>query len=76
MKALEIYGGQDVSKLGNSHLELGQQFNLAASNRGFNAQLLRHRDEILLQDLERDNSGPRTPVFCQEVKRASLLRRC
>jgi hypothetical protein len=76
VKAVEVDGGHDVSKLRSSNVKLGQQFNLAASNRRFNVQLLGDRDEILLQDLERNNAGPCTPVLCQEVKGASLLRRC
>jgi len=32
VKAVEVDGGQDVTKLGDRNVELGKQFNLAASH--------------------------------------------
>lgn len=76
MKAMKVDGGKDVGNVGDSNIELGEQFDFPASNARINVQFPRDGDEILLQHLERHNAGSPTPVHCQEIEGASLLRWC
>ena len=64
------------ANFGRSHIELGEQFDLPASNNRVNMQFARDGDEILLQYLQRNHARSAAPVFRQKVEGASLLCRC
>ena len=73
---MEVGGGQDVGNLGSGNIELGEQFDFTARNARINVQFTCDRNEILLQHLQRHDTGARPAVLCYKVDGASLLRRC
>ena len=76
MKPVQIDGGEDVCDLRSGNVELGEQFNLATRNPRINLKFSRDRDEIFLQHLQRQDSGPVAPMFRYKIEGASLLRGC
>jgi hypothetical protein len=75
MEAVEVDCGENVGDLGCGDVELGEQFHLAACDARVNAQFLRDRDEILLKDLHRHNSGPGAPMLGYEIDGPALFCR-
>ncbi len=73
---MKIDGSEDIGDFRSGDIELGQHLYLAARDAGIDMQLSREVHEILLQHLQGNNTSPRSPVFCHEIARASLLRGC
>ena len=76
MEAVQIDGGKDVGQLWNDNVELGQQFNFAASDCRIDVQLPRHGDEVFLENLQGYDAGACAPVLCHQIERTPLLCRC
>jgi hypothetical protein len=76
VEPVQVDSGKNVRDLGCSDIELSQQFDFAASDTRINGEFARDGDEILLEHLQRDDAGARTPVLSNQVEGASFLRRC
>ncbi len=76
MQPVQVDGGENIGDVWSGDVELGQHLDLAARNAGVDMQLSREVHEILLQYLQGNNTGPRSPVIGGEIARASLLRGC
>ena len=73
---MEIDSGQNIRDVGSGDIQLGQQFDFAASNTRVNVQFSSNDDEILLQYLQRYDASSRTSVLGNQIESATLLRRC
>ena len=63
MKPVQIDGGQDVGNFGSGNIEFGKQFDLPTCDARIHVQLLGDGYEILLQHLQGNDSGSRSPMF-------------
>ena len=70
---MQIDRSQNVRDFGRGHIELGQQFDLAAGNRRVHLEFLRYGYKIFLQHLQRDDTRPRTPVLSDKIQRLPLF---
>ena len=51
VKAVKIYGGKNIRQVRLNYIELGEQFDFAASNARIDVQLAGDGDKILLKHL-------------------------
>ena len=72
---MEVDGSENVGDFRGGNIELGERFDLPASNPRIDTQFARDRHEIFLQYLQRHNAGSGPAVLGHEVDRTPLLRR-
>jgi hypothetical protein len=69
---MEIDRRDDVVDVEQHQLVVGEQLHLPASETCIDAELSRGRDEVLLEDLERDDPGPGEPLLGEQLERRCL----
>ena len=75
VQAMQVNGRKNVGQAQDGNVEFSQQLDLAAGNLRIDVELPGDRNEVLLQDLQRDDPRARQPVFRDQLQRAPLFRR-
>lgn len=76
VQPVKVDGGKNVSQFWRGDIKLRQNFDLAPCDVGIDTQLSCNVEKVLLKHLQGNNATPSSPVFCYEVTRTTLFRRC
>jgi len=75
MKEVKVDGSQNISYIGNGNIEFGEQFDLPPRNALIHAQFPRDRNEVFLENLQRNYACSCEPVLGNEIEGPPLFCR-